>query len=63
MSDRITIATAYVFWSDEDQCYIAQSTEHRRVSAFGDTEAKALAELNIALSAVAEVLAEKGENA
>ncbi len=43
-----------VFWSEEDGCYIARAAEAHAVSAFGDTRAEALAELEVALELALE---------
>lgn len=50
-----------VSWSDEDACWIAQSTEHRYISAHGDTYEEALRELDVALNAVAAIHARMGQ--
>jgi len=41
--------TFQVFWSKPDEAFIATCTEFALLSAFGDTPAKALEELNVAL--------------
>jgi predicted RNase H-like HicB family nuclease len=48
------------FWSDADGGYIAICDAFPRLSAFGDTEAAALAELEIVLDAAGEVYAVEG---
>lgn len=47
-------------WSEEDGGFIATSSEFPGVSAFGESQKGALAELNEALSAAIEVLEEDG---
>ena len=37
-----------IFWSDEDDCYVADVPDLRFCSAFGDSPEAALAELQIA---------------
>ena len=37
-----------IFWSDEDDCYVAAIPDLRFCSAFGDSPEAALAELQIA---------------
>ena len=37
-----------IFWSDEDDCYVADIPDLRFCSAFGDSPEAALAELQIA---------------
>lgn len=37
-----------IFYSDEDECYVADIPDFETCSAFGDTPAEALAELEIA---------------
>jgi predicted RNase H-like HicB family nuclease len=52
-----------VFWHEPDQCYFAvvrDVPELEYVSAFGATPEEALAELQIALSGVAEMYQEEG---
>ena len=55
--NRYSISLA---WSDEDQGYIAVSSEFPGVSAFGETEQAALEELKVALKAAIEVCQEEG---
>ena len=50
-----------IFWSEEDDCYIADIPDLKYCSAFGDTQEKALAELLIAKEAWLEVAREKGK--
>ena len=52
----------HVFWSDEDQAYIAVSPEFDGLSAFGTTAERAAAELNDAIDAAIDVLREDGES-
>lgn len=40
--------SAQIFWSDEDEGYVASTPELEGVSAFGDTPEAALAELTVA---------------
>ena len=48
-----------VFWSDDDQCWIADVPDLRFCSAHGETSAKAVAELEIAMAAWLEVARER----
>ena len=50
----------HVAWSEEDACFIATVAEFPRVSAFGDTQAEALQELEIAFRGVLEIYEEEG---
>lgn len=50
-----------VFWSDSDNAYIATCPEFVGLSAFGDTEEKALREAKIALQMFIEDIQESGE--
>ena len=47
-----------VFWSDEDDCYVANIPDLRYCSAFGDTPQDALAEVLVAKDAWLEVARE-----
>ena len=47
-----------VVWSDEDQAFIATSTNWPHVSAHGDTKEEALKELSTALEMVYDLLDE-----
>ena len=47
-----------IFWSDEDEGYIAVAPDLKGCSAFGETPEKALAELQIAQSLWLEVAQE-----
>jgi predicted RNase H-like HicB family nuclease len=49
-----------VFWSDEDEGYVAVCPDFRHVSAFGDTPEEALAEAQIALRLVIETYQAEG---
>lgn len=49
-----------VFWSDEDQCYIADIPDLKYCSAHGDTPQEALAEVLIAKEAWIETQEERG---
>ena len=40
-----------IFWSDEDQCYVADIPDLEYCSAFGDTAQEALEQVQIARSA------------
>lgn len=53
-------ATRRVFWSEEDEGYIATIPEFPYLSGYGDTEAEALQELNIALEASIKVYEDEG---
>lgn len=48
-----------VFWSDEDECWVADVPDLRFCSAFGDTPDEALAEVQIAMAAWLEVARER----
>ncbi|HEX8691139.1 MAG TPA: type II toxin-antitoxin system HicB family antitoxin [Longimicrobium sp.] len=49
-----------VQWSDEDDAYIAVCPDLGGISAFGDTPAEALAELEVAVRLAVEAYQEKG---
>jgi predicted RNase H-like HicB family nuclease len=49
-----------IFWSDEDGCYVADIPDLVFCSAFGDTPAEALAELEIARKLWLETARELG---
>ena len=49
-----------IFWSDEDDCFVADIPDLQSCSAFGDTPEEALAELQIAKKLWIEVASEKG---
>ena len=46
--------TIHIFWSDEDEGYIAVCDEFPGLSAFGETREDALSEAQIALSLMIE---------
>ncbi|MCG3179721.1 MAG: hypothetical protein BIFFINMI_02062 [Phycisphaerae bacterium] len=50
-----------VFYSEEDQCYVADLPDFEYCSAHGDTPEEAVAELMIAKKAWLEVAREKGD--
>ena len=52
--------TIIVFYSDEDECYIADIPDFEMCSAHGDTPEEALAEVLIARDAIIEVMKEDG---
>jgi predicted RNase H-like HicB family nuclease len=49
-----------VFWSEEDQSYIALCPEFPRLSAFGDTPEQALSEMKIVLELAIETYQVEG---
>jgi predicted RNase H-like HicB family nuclease len=49
-----------VFYSDEDECYVADIPDLKYCSAFGDTPEEALREVQIAKEAWLEVAIERG---
>jgi predicted RNase H-like HicB family nuclease len=49
-----------IFWSDEDECYVADIPDLEHCSAFGDTPEEALAEVLIAKGLWLEVAQEEG---
>ena len=49
-----------VLWSDEDQCWIADVPDLKFCSAHGETPAKAVAELELAMAAWLETAREHG---
>ena len=49
-----------VFYSDSDECYVADIPDLRFCSAFGDTAEEAVRELQIAKAAWLKVAKEKG---
>ncbi len=49
-----------IFWSDDDDCYVADLPDLAHCSAFGDTPEEALREVQVARSLWLEVAAEKG---
>jgi predicted RNase H-like HicB family nuclease len=50
-----------VFWSDEDEAYVANIPDLKSCSAFGDTSEQALAEVLIAKEAWLEAAREHGK--
>jgi len=50
----------HVYFSEEDQGYIALCSEFQHLSAFGDTPEAALRELDVVLEAALEIHAEEG---
>ena len=50
-----------VFWSDEDDCYVADIPDFEYCSAFGDTPEEALAEVLIAKKGWIETARERGK--
>ena len=50
-----------IFWSDEDECYVADIPDLSFCSAFGSTPEKALAEVETAKRLWLEVAKEKGK--
>jgi predicted RNase H-like HicB family nuclease len=50
-----------IFYSEEDQCYVADVPDLRFCSAFGDTPTAALRELEIAKQQWLEVARERGD--
>jgi len=49
-----------IFYSDDDECYIADIPDFEMCSAFGDTPQEALTEVLIAKDAILESMREKG---
>jgi predicted RNase H-like HicB family nuclease len=49
-----------VFWSEEDECWIADVPDLRFCSAHGETPAQAVAEVEIAMAAWLETARERG---
>jgi len=52
-----------IFWSDEDQGYIATCPDFPGLSAFGDTEEEALQEAKTALKLFVEAISDQGKPA
>ena len=50
-----------IFWSDEDQAYIADAPDLRHCSAHGETPEEALREIQVAIEAWLEVAREQGK--
>jgi predicted RNase H-like HicB family nuclease len=57
MPDKFSV---FILWSNEDDGYIAISLELEGLSAFGETKADALRELDSAISRYMAVLEEDG---
>jgi predicted RNase H-like HicB family nuclease len=57
MSNRYAIQ---IFWSEEDEGFIAICQEFPGLSAFGETREEALREAQIALDLMIEIYLEKG---
>lgn len=49
-----------VFWSDEDEAWIADAPDLKSCSAHGDTPKEAVAELQVAMEAWLDVARDKG---
>ena len=50
-----------IFWSDEDECYVADIPDLEYCSAFGDTPGEALAEVEVAKKAWLEAARDRGQ--
>lgn len=50
----------HIFWSDEDEGFIAVCDEFPGVSAFGETREEALSESQIAIDAMVQTYLESG---
>ena len=50
-----------IFWSDEDECYVADVPDLKFCSAFGDTPEEALAEVLVAKELWLEVARDEGK--
>lgn len=50
----------HIFWSDEDDAFVAVCEEFPGLSAFGETREEALREAQIALDAMIEVYRSRG---
>lgn len=50
-----------VFWSDDDNCWVADAPDLKYCSAFGDTAEKAVAEAQIAVTLFVESLKANGK--
>jgi len=50
-----------VFWSDEDNCYVAVCPEFAQLSGLGESAEKALSELKVAIALAVETLEKRGE--
>ena len=53
--DRQSRTSAWIRWSDEDNCYIAICPTFKHISTHGDTEQEAINELIIAMEGVLEI--------
>lgn len=49
-----------VYWSDEDECFVADLPDFETCSAFGDTPEEALAEVQVAMQLWLETAREHG---
>ena len=49
-----------IFWSEEDDCYVATFPDFPNLSAFGDTWEEAAADARIVLGMALEYLSERG---
>lgn len=54
--------SSVVLWSEQDKCFIATCPEFEYLSAFGDTQEEALAELRVARQLVIDVMKEAGQS-
>ena len=50
-----------IFWSDEDDCWVANVPDLEYCSAFGDTRAEALREVEVAIQLWLEVAEEHND--
>jgi predicted RNase H-like HicB family nuclease len=50
-----------VFFSDDDGCWVADAPDLKYCSAFGETAAEAVAELQVAIQLYIESCSERGE--
>ena len=50
-----------VFWSEEDNCWIADVPDLRYCSAHGETPEEAIAEIRVAMELWLEVAVERGQ--
>jgi predicted RNase H-like HicB family nuclease len=50
-----------IFWSDEDECFVADIPDLFPCSVFGDTPQDALTEILVAKEAVLETMQEDGQ--
>lgn len=49
-----------IFWSEEDECFIAEVPDLKGCSAVGDTPEEALKEVQVAIKNWLEIAREKG---